>query len=259
MANEDRGRFVWYDLMTKDKKAAQDFYTKVVGWGTQGFEGGGQPYTMWTRGEQPIGGLMDQPAEAAKSGVPPHWLAYVGVPNVDDTCREAEKLGARIHVAPRDIPTVGRFAVIADPQGAVFAAFTPAPSSTPPRPEGPPQVGEISWHELATTDQAAAFRFYNSLFGWEKDEAMDMGPVGVYQLFKRKGQQLGGMYNKPAEMPFPPNWLLYARVPDVHKGAETVKSLGGKVLNGPMEVPGGGWIVQIMDPQGAMFALHHTK
>jgi predicted enzyme related to lactoylglutathione lyase len=88
---------------------------------------------------------------------------------------------------------------------------------------------------------------------------MDMGPAGVYQLFKRRGQQLGGMYNKPAEMPFPPHWLLYARVPDVHKGAETVKSLGGKVLNGPMEVPGGGWIVQIMDPQGAVFALHHVK
>jgi predicted enzyme related to lactoylglutathione lyase len=259
MSNGDyRGRFVWYELMAKDPKAAQAFYTKVIGWDTQPFEGGGMPYTMWTRNGQPLGGLMELPEDARKSGAPPSWLAYIGTPNVDETVAQARKLGAVVHVPPQDIPTVGRFSVLADPQGAAFAAFTPLPSSTS-RPEGPPQVGDISWHELATTDHAAAFRFYSTLFGWEKDEAMDMGPMGIYQLYKRGTQQLGGIYNKPAEMPFPPNWLLYARVPDVHKGAETVKSLGGKVLNGPMEVPGGGWIVQIMDPQGAMFALHHTK
>src|SRR5262249_56590548 len=127
-------------------------------------------------------------------------------------------------VQPQDIPRDGRFSVLADPQGGVFAAFTRLPSSTS-RPEGPPQVGDISWHELATTDHAAAFRFYSTLFGWEKDEAMDMGPMGIYQIYKRKGQQLGGIYNKPAGMPFPPPWLLYPRVPDRPKAPDVVHPL----------------------------------
>jgi hypothetical protein len=257
MANDVRGRFLWYELMTGDPKAAQEFYTKAVGWGTQAWEGSKPPYVMWTRGETPVGGLMELPEEARKQGAPPHWLAYVGTPDVDKTFEQAKGLGARVYVPPTDIPTVGRFAVLADPQGAMFAIFKPA---TPGQmPDSALQLGDFSWHELLTTDHDAAFRFYNALFGWDKTTAMDMGPMGTYQMFGRPGRELGGMFNKPAEMPAPPHWLLYTRVDDINQAAERVKSGGGKVLNGPMEVPGGDWIVQCMDPQGAVFALHAAK
>ena len=179
---------------------------------------------------------------------PPHWLAYISCPNVDEIVQQAESLGAKVFVKPQDIPDVGRFAILADPQGAVFSAFA---SSNPPQPEEDPKVGEFSWHELATTDFEAGFRFYQTLFGWEKREDHDMGPMGVYRLFGRNGKEIGGMFNKPPEMAsVPPHWLPYVMVDAASALVERVKANGGQVLNGPMEVPGGTWIAQCLDPQG---------
>jgi predicted enzyme related to lactoylglutathione lyase len=252
-----RGRFVWHDLMTPDPAAAKAFYTAVTGWGTLTWEGSNPPYEMWTAGETPIGGSMRLPAEAVAGGAQPHWLAYVTVPDVDATVARAKELGAKVMREPMDIPKVGRFAVIADPQGALIAPYKP--ENAQPEPEGMPPVGDFSWHELATTDYEAAFGFYSELFGWEKTSAMDMGPAGVYQMYGRNGQTLGGMYNKPAEMAGPPAWLHYTRVEDIHKAAEAINTHGGKVINGPMEVPGGDQIVMGIDPQGGPFAVHQVK
>jgi hypothetical protein len=253
-------RFAWYELMTTDPKGAQSFYTNLVGWGLQDFNAGtNEPYVMWTRNSQPLGGVMTLPEEARKMGAPPHWLAYVDVGNVDATVAQATNLGAKVYVPPTDIPGGGRFAVLADPQGAVFGVVSSAQPVPEPAEPARPQAGEFSWHELMTTDQTGAFTFYNTLFGWEKGEATDMGPMGIYQVFGRRGRSLGGMFNKPPQMPAPPHWMLYVRVPDVDKATERVKALGGKILNGPMDVPGGDRIVQCMDPQGAAFALHQAN
>lgn len=247
-----RGRFVWHDLMTNDEKAAQSFYPKVVGWGTQEWPGP-KPYTMWTAGKTPIGGMMTLPPGAPV----PHWLAYISVPDVDASVKQAESLGGKTVHQPTDIPTVGRFAVLGDPQGAYFAVFT---SNNPnPEKDGPAAPGEFSWHELLTTDYAAAFRFYEALFGWQKMEEHDMGPMGIYLIFGRNGQQMGGMFNKPKEMQAPPNWMNYVSVPNADKAAELVTANGGTVMNGPMDVPGGDRIAQCMDPQGAAFSVHSRK
>jgi uncharacterized protein len=257
----DRGRFVWYDLMTPDPEAAKAFYTDVAGWGIHAWENPGMPpYSMWMAGEKPIGGTMKLPDEAVAGGARPHWIAYVGVPDVDATMARARGLGATVMVEPRDIPTVGRFSVFNDPQGATIAAFTPDPSAQrQPEPEGMPPVGEFSWHELATTDPEAAFAFYSDLFGWQKTSDFDMGDMGLYQMYGRGGKTLGGIFRKPAEMPGPPAWLYYARVADVNAAVEAARRQGGQVLNGPMEVPGGDMIAQLMDPQGGMFAVHESK
>ena len=211
---------------------------------------------MFTRGGVPIGGSMQLPDEAAKMGAPSHWIAYIGTPDVDETTAQALETGARTYVAPQDIPQVGRFAVLADAQGATIAFFTPS-NEQPPSHE--PEIGDMSWHELVTTDPGAAFDSYQALTGWEKTGEHDMGPMGVYLMFGREGVTLGGMFKKPADMPAPPHWLLYVRVPDINAGAADVKANGGQVLHGPVEVPGGDWIVQCMDPQGAVFALHQRK
>ncbi len=254
---ESRRRFVWYELLTSQPESAKAFYTELIGWGTTEWGEGETPYTMWTLGENPVGGVMEFPEEVKAAGVPPHWLGYVGTPDIDATVAQAERLGAKVLKEATDIPNAGRFAVLADPQGAAFALFQSA-SETPQR-EGPAQPGEFSWHELATTDHEAAFDFYNALFGWEKTEAMDMGEAGTYQMYGHGGMPLGGMFNKTPDMPGPPAWLYYTKVDDVHKAAEKVKKMGGQILNGPMEVPGGDFIVQCMDPQGAVFALHSSK
>ncbi len=245
-----RGKFVWHDLMTTDTDGAIKFYSQVTGWGTQPWEGP-MPYTMWTRGGVPIGGLMVLPPGA---GSPPHWLAYVGTADVDATAAQAVTLGGKVMVPPTDIPTVGRFAVLADPQGAVFAAFKPLPEQ--PSNDGPPVVGDFSWHELATTDPVAAWSFYQALFGWDKTTAFDMGPMGEYQMYGRNGLELGGIMKKPAEMPGPPSWLHYIMVDDVARVAGVATASGGQILNGPMEVPGGDLVATGMDPQGGIFAVH---
>ncbi len=254
MAESPHGRFVWYEMMTVDKGPTIDFYKKVVGWGAQDWEGTEPLYTMFTLGEAPVAGLMDLPEEARSGGAPPHWLAYVSTPDTDATVEQAKELGGQVLVDPMNIPEVGRMAVLCDPQGAVFAAFTSA-SDSPGR-EGPAGVGEFSWHELATSDHEAGFDFYSALFGWEKTTAMDMGEQGTYQMYGIGEHELGGMYNLHAEIPAPPHWLLYVTVSDLDASIETLKSLGGQVLNGPMEVPDGDRVAQCMDPQGAAFALH---
>lgn len=249
MSNDVLGRFVWHELLTTDTAAAASFYPKVVPWRTQPSNMPG--YTIWMAGGVQVGGLMALPAEAAST--PPHWLVYVGTPNVDATCAQAQGLGARVVKAPGDIPNVGRFAVLADPQGATFAVFTPASATAPPAP-GP---GGFSWHELATTDVAAALRFYGTLFGWTKGPGHDMGAMGIYQLFGFGGNQVGGMCNVQGPST-PPSWLSYVNVAESSKAVAAAKGAGGRLLHGPIEVPGGSWIALMMDPQGGAFAVQEA-
>jgi len=254
MSNAEKtGKFVWYDLMTSEPAAAEDFYTKLVGWGTQPWEGGDKPYTMWTNQETPLGGVMEMPEEVSASGVPPHWMAYVAVEDVRATAAKVSEVGGKILHDATEIPGAGCSAVLADPQGAAFAVYSS--TSEEDAPDQPP-VGRFSWHELATSDYKGALAFYTDLFGWEPQDAMDMGEAGTYQIYGRGGESFGGMFDKPDEMPGPPMWLYYISVDDCTTAAEQVKELGGQVVNGPMEVPGGDLIAQCLDPQGALFALH---
>ena len=255
MADSVRGRILWYELLTTDMKAAERFYTAVVGWTVTPFEGAPEPYDLWTRaGGERVGGVMKIPQGI---NFPPHWEMYVGVDKLDDAIAHIERLGGRALGPLIDVPNVGRMRTMLDPQGAVFAIYQP--TSPPPHGETEPQAGNGSWHELATTDAEAALKFYTELFGWTPTEALDMGPMGKYHMFKRSFP-LGGMMNKPPEMAqVPPNWGLYFRVDDITAATDRVKANGGQILNGPMEVPGGDMIVNCMDPQGAAFSLHARK
>jgi len=248
-------RFVWFELMTSDPGAARAFYTDLLGWGTQPFEAGGMPYTLWTVDGEAVGGLMEIPDKAREAGAPPNWLAYVGVDDIKAFAARALELGGSLEVPPAQIPGAGAFAVIADPQGAVLGLYQSreAVSGCEP-PAGP---GRFSWHELATSDLEGGFRFYAELFGWGVVEDVDMGPAGVYRIYGPEGcMPLGGMFTKPAEMPGPPCWVYYITVGDLDEAVARVATLGGAVVHGPMEVPGGDRIAQCTDPQGAYFALH---
>lgn len=245
---EIRGRFVWHELMTTDPQAAGAFYSRILPWKTQ--PSGMPDYTLWVSGKTMTAGLMAQAASASQAGAPPSWLVYVATPDVDATAAAAERLGGKVLKAPADIPNVGRFAVLADPQGAAFAVFKPGAM-----PEGAAPPTDFSWHELATSDQQGALAFYSELFGWSRGPAHDMGPSGTYQLIEHGGAQVGGIY-KMMDASRPPHWLTYIRVADVDRAAAAAKAAGGRVLNGPMDVPGGSRVVQLADPQGGAFALH---
>jgi uncharacterized protein len=205
-------------------------------------------------GETHVSGLMDLPEDARKRSAPPSWLGYVAVDDVDATAEHAKRLGGAVHVPPRDIPNVGRFSIIADPQGATLGLLF---RSSNPGQDHPPELGSAGragWNELLATNWETAFAFYGELFGWRKAEAVPIGERGVYQLFSAGGLPIGGMFTKPPMVPVP-FWLYYFNVSDIDAAAARVTASGGQILNGPMEVPGGSWIVQCRDPQGAMFAL----
>jgi len=248
------GRFVWHELMTTNTGAAKAFYGDVVGWGTQDVPMPGMTYTLFTVGETHVSGLMDLPEDARNMGAPPSWVGYVAVDDVDATAEHAKRLGGTVHVPPRDIPNVGRFSIIADPQGATLGLLF---RSSNPGQDQPPELGSAGrtgWNELLATNWETAFAFYGELFGWRKAEAVPIGEMGVYQLFSAGGLPIGGMFTKPPMVPVP-FWLYYFTVSDIDAAATRVTASGGQILNGPMEVPGGSWIVQCRDPQGAMFAL----
>lgn len=247
------GDFVWYELLTKDPKAAVPFYTDVVGWTTEAFQGGPMEYTMWVASQGTLGGTMPLPEQAAKMGAPPHWQANVSVTDVDAAVVKVKSLGGQVYSGPHDIPNVGRFAVIADPQGGVLSLFQPAGEM---KPHDSSKPGEFSWNELATTDAEAALKFYGELFGWTVLERMDMGPMGTYYIYGKDSNQLGGIMNKPKEMPVVA-WIHYILVADLDAAVAKAKARGANVVNGPMDVPGGR-VAQLVDPQGAFFALHET-
>jgi len=254
----ERGRFVWHELYTTDIEAAKAFYTKVIGWGTEKWAATSEltppEYTMWMAGERAVGGVMLLPHKARKMGAPPHWMAYVNVPDVDATVKKAKSLGANVFVEPETIPEVGTFAVMADPQGAVFAVMNP---DGPYQPETDPEPLGFSWHELFAEDWKKADKFYTELFGWKPMEDMDMGPeIGTYHMFGRDRFMYGGMMNRPANMQAPPSWLHYVLVDSADAAAERAVKAGGKILNGPMDVPGNDRVAMLLDPQGAAFAVH---
>lgn len=251
MTDNNTGRFVWYDLMTTDPTAAQAFYSEVIGWKTQPFEG--SPYMMWVGSQGPLGGVTALPESAKKMGAPPHWMANVQVADVDKTVARARELGGSVLHDPSDIAGVGRFAVIADPQGATLSVYAPSITMAP---HDVSKHGEMCWNELLTTDWQGALSFYQSLFGWQKLAEHDMGPMGTYLLYGQNGVQYGGMFNKPADAKMPPAFLYYVQVDDLDAALARATKLGAAVLHGPMEVPGGARIVQLADPQGAAFALH---
>lgn len=122
----------------------------------------------------------------------------------------------------------------------------------------PMAEGHCAWNELVTSDQAAALDFYGRLFGWEKGDAMPMGELGHYRFIHHGGEMMGAVMNRPEDAP-PPTWNYYFRVSGIDAAAERIRGNGGTVTFGPMEVPGGDWVVNGIDPQGARFALVGSK
>ncbi|GJD49695.1 Putative glyoxylase CFP32 [Methylobacterium crusticola] len=243
------GRFVWFELITRDAAAAAAFYGDVVGWGVRDASGPGMPYRLLTVGETSVCGIMElAPGGATEAG--PSWIGYVGDVDVDAAARRAVGLGGSLHIGPMQVPGVSRFAVIADPQAARLGLFR----WLMPRPEEgglADRLGHVGWSELLAADGRAALAFYRALFGW--DEAAGEA-AGNDRVLASGGRVIGGVVTKPASVPAP-FWLHYFVVPDIARAAERVTAGGGWILEGPLEGPGGAWILHGVDPQGALFAL----
>lgn len=243
--SDSTGIFIWSQLTARDVAAARRFYGDVVGWSTEGFGGPDPAYWIWKTGETGVGGLVH--------GDEPHWLPYVYARDVDGLVRRAATLGGSCPTAPHDVPTVGRIAVIADPEGAVLAAIAPEGPDRPPR---EPHAGEVVWRELLCDDPSSALRFYGELLGWRELRTHDLGANGTYHVYGKADRELGGIMRRPPGYPRAPHFLLYVDVADLDGAVARVRSGGGAVWMGPMAIPTGMRVAQCADPEGAVFALH---
>ncbi|MCO6185672.1 VOC family protein [Rhizobium sp. L1K21] len=261
---EGEGNFIWYELMTADPEAAGAFYEAVVGWTLRRSDNttaGGEPYYLFNIPgfEMPAAGMMKLTPEMMSGGARPAWMGYVFVADVDAKAQAFADAGGSVHMPPTDVPQIGRFAVVADPHGAIIYIFQPnMPDGPMPDMPQPGSPGTVGWNELYAGDEKEATAFYTKLFGWKTSQGMDMGPMGTYQLFANEERDIGGIMTKMPEMPAP-FWNFYFVVDALDAAIDEAKERGATVINGPMEVPGGAWAVSAMDPQGAVFSLTAAK
>ena len=254
------GGFIWYELMTPDPIAAKAFYDPVVGWSiSPEAVAPGLEYRMIRRSDGGnAGGLLTLDAAMEANGARPCWLGYVAVGDVDATVARATAAGATVRMPAWDQPGVGRLAMIADPQGAPLYLMDPLP------PEGDPDATSdafsvdepqhIRWNELSTSDPDAAIAFYTTLFGWEQQGEMDMGEMGKYRFIQHDGVGIGAVMPKMPQMAVS-MWSYYIGVGDIDRASRAITDGGGTILNGPMEIPGGEFALNALDPQQAAFGL----
>lgn len=253
------GDFIWYELMIGDVGAAQQFYGPLLGWDFAKSGAGDMAYREILVDGNPIGGLMALTREMTESGAEPCWLGYITVEDVDRMAEAIESAGGSVHLSPRDIPEVGRFALVTDPTGAMFYVMKPIPPADDPDftsmafAATEPMLGHCAWNELASSDPERALNFYHDLFGWEKDGEMDMGPVGKYE-FLRHDHMIGAIMPKAETSPASA-WTFYFRVADIDAAASRIEQERGTILQPPIEIPGGDYALIARDPQAARFAL----
>jgi uncharacterized protein len=256
------GAWIWYELMTTDPEGAKAFYDAVVGWNLSTGHGDDADYGFISRADGGMtGGMLRLTKDMTDHGARPCWVGYIGVDNVDAAVTAIEAKSGKCLMPARDVDMAGRIAMVQDCCGAPFYVMTP----TPPPGGGESTafsttiLGSCSWNELMAGNAANAIDFYTSLFGWSLPEAMDMGPeMGKYQFIAHDGGQIGAIMQKMPQMPVPV-WSHYFRVASIDAAKAAIEANGGQVINGPMEVPGNDWIVQGIDPQGAMFSLVGAK
>jgi uncharacterized protein len=241
----NQGRFVWRELIVKNQTKASAFYEKVFGWKATSMEmGAGYRYTILKNGEKDVGGLDAPPADRE---VASNWLTYITVDDVDATATRVPALGGSVLMAPYDVPSIGRVAIVADPQGGVFAAFQ---SLTPGATDTTPETHSFCWSQILAKNVDAIVPFYTSLFGWTPS------PMGEGQvLFSRGEEQVGGAMQMAADTDKPTHWLNYVAVKALGASTKKAQAAGAELIYGPVVVPDMGSFAVLADPTGAPVAL----
>jgi uncharacterized protein len=251
------GTPIWYELMTPDPDAAAGFYGHVVGWTVGNFDGptidGPADYRILSAPDgEGVAGLMPRPAD----GPAPGWYGYIGVDEVDAAAAKIVAGGGTVHMPPTTLPGVGRMAMLADPDGALFYLMkgeSPEPSTSFKR----GAAGHGEWHELYAADDQAALAFYAGQFGWTKQGTMPMGEMGDYSFISHDGGVIGAvMRAPPGERP---RWNYFFRVGAIGDAKARIEERGGTLTYGPVEVPGGDWVIYALDPQGGHFGIVGSK
>lgn len=265
-----QGSWIWYELFAKDAPAAKTFYEAVVGWSITldavPTATSGTSYALIANADGgKTGGMLSLTPEMEAAGARPCWVGYIAVDDCAATLEQIVARGGRV-LMPLTTLEVGTMAMVMDPAGAPFYIMTPIPpkdATGPSTAYARDMLGRCGWNELYTQDQPKTTEFYTELFGWSLPGAMDMGEFGSYQFIGRPDESgeevaMGAIMTCPPHAPIP-HWNHYFRVADITVAHTTIEAQGGKVLHGPMAVPGGEWVLTGMDPQGALFSLVGMK
>jgi len=257
MANQ-HGDFVWYELMTGDADAAQAFYSGLLGWTYSGSSMDGVDYRIFSAGDAQVGGLLQLTPQMIGHGAQPAWVGYIRVDDAAAAVASARDAGANILMEGNEVPGVGPFAMLQDPEGAFFYVLEDR-SGEESRAFSTDDNGHghCAWNELMAGNLKTATDFYAKQFGWSVAETMDMGEMGMYDMLKNGADRdfmFGGVMQRPEEMPVSA-WTFYFRLPQIDAAAEYLTANGGQIIVGPMEIPGGEFIINGVDPQGAMFSV----
>lgn len=238
----------WYELTTGAVARSQAFYGPLLVWDFQDAGMEGFSYILALRDGAMVAGMMEP-----DTPMPEFWMVYFAVGDCAAACDKVTALGGKVFRAPEPIPGTGIFAIVVDPQGAAFGLLQPLEGQQGAAFDQMKQ-GHGNWHELHSTDPEAGLAFYTALLGWTPSTAMPMGEMGNYQLFAREGRDIGGMMRLQSEG-VPSHWLPYFGAPSIKAAMAQIAELGGQVLHGPQEVPGGAFICMAQDSRGAHFAL----
>jgi predicted enzyme related to lactoylglutathione lyase len=249
-------RFIRHDLMSTDPPAATRFYSELFGWKTTELKVMGFTVVRLLSEETVLGAIMPFGKEL---GFPSHWVPYVGVESVDECCKRVSGLGGDVCVPAMEIPP-GRFAVVNDPQKAIFSPFTPKDGGQPPTGVASlrPPEGTFCWDELRTRDVDGAARFYTSLLGWGS-KVVEMGSMERYTLFTDGDRPIAGALQTPADAPHPPAWLSYVAVGRLETTVERARTLGAAIAAPPADIPDVGRIAVLTDPTSARIAILEPK
>ncbi|MGV8846623.1 VOC family protein [Tessaracoccus sp.] len=244
------GEPVWVELNTPDMEKASAFYGSLFGWTfeDEGLDFG--HYNTIRLGTGMVAGAMEIHPDVP--GVPPSFTVYLAARDVHETAERATAAGGRVTVGPTEIPGRGTMAYVQDPTGAHVGLW----EGEAVRMEIRDRPGAMTWWELMTGDYAAAVAFYGDVFG------MDIHPLGVqsepfqYSTFGQGNGLLAGICDASAIVTEeqPSSWRVYVQVEDVDAAINTVRSLGGSLIDGPVDSPFGR-VATVSDDQAATFQL----
>jgi uncharacterized protein len=245
------GEFCWTDLGTTDIVRAKKFYQGVFGWKVRdaSMGAGNGNYSLMRLDGKDVCGLYPMPPAPKRTKSRPSWRPYVAVKNASAAAKKAKSAGGKITMGPTTVMDRGRMATIQDPTGAGFAVWQAGSRQGVILED---RAGTVCWHDLNTSKPKAAAKFYAAVFGWKTQNKDIAG--NEYHLFRLGDESVCGMWPWPAKQ-LPPSWVTYFEVADCAKSVAKANRLGGRIVMGPIAVPGMGHFAIIADPQGATFGI----
>lgn len=248
--NKKLGIFPWYSLRSTSPATSIEFFKNLLGLSSPETEMPGMgKVTMLQKGDNAFADVGSLNKEMNS-----HWSTYMTVENVDAFLEKASRMGAKVN-SSFEIPTIGWAAVVTDPCGAEFMAFTPLDWSMANSVMGM-EEGMICWNDLMVEDPRKAMDFYGECMGWKFTKSEGMGNMEYHMITSMDGQKIGGIMGIPPKAEnISKMWLPYMLTKDLNAAVKKVPELGGQVIMPPTEIPKTGFFSLIKDPNGCITYL----